>query len=166
MHLAGMPAIAASLQELMLGDMSFFFSSALLMLSLVLFVMFRHPLGVIGPISVVVLSIIWTLGLMATFGLNMTMITTILPSFVICVGVADSVHLQSVYRDLRRLGHENREAIVGALASTGMPVLFTTLTTAMGLLSFSFAEYSKVQPATQEAPPPAQSWGRRHALLL
>jgi hypothetical protein len=144
-HLAGMPAIAAALQTLMLSDMAFFFGSAIIMLSFVLFVMFRHPLGVIGPISVVILSIIWTLGLMATFGLTMTMITTILPSFVICVGVADSVHLQSVYRDLRRAGRENREAIVGALASTGLPILFTTLTTSMGLLSFYFAKVTAIR---------------------
>ena len=144
-HVAGLPAIAASLNALMLQDMSKSFAISVVVLVSMLLFMFRHLTGVLGPLIVVLLSIIWSMGLMATIGLPMTMLTTILPAFVICVGVADSVHLQSVYRDGRREGLANEEAIVAAMSSTARPVLFTSLTTATGLLSFLFADVTPVK---------------------
>ena len=69
----------------------------------------------------------------------MTMITNILPAFMMAVGVGDSVHLISVYRDLLRKGVANRDAIIQAVGMTGVPIFFTTLTTVFGLLSFRLA---------------------------
>ena len=46
-----------------------------------------------------------------------------LPAFLISVGIGDSVHLQSIYRDLRRDGFDNRAAILQATALTGKPIL-------------------------------------------
>ena len=79
-------------------------------------------------------SATWTFGTMAALGEPMTMLSNILPAFIVCVGVGDSIHLQSVYRDLRRAGTPNQEAIVAALSTTGVPMFFTTLTTMFGLI--------------------------------
>ncbi len=135
----GMPAFHASLNQMMLQDFQRLTLVALLVMTVVLFVIFRHPLGVIGPTLVVWQSALWTLGLMAIFGVPMTMLTNVLPAFLACVGVGGSVHIQSVYRDARGLGQTNQEAIVYAMATTGTPVFYTTLTTGIGLLSFHFA---------------------------
>jgi hypothetical protein len=67
------------------------------------------------------------------------MISNVLPGFLACAAIGDSIHIQSVYRDVRAQGMENREAIVHAVANTFNPVLYTSLTTAAGLLSFKFA---------------------------
>jgi predicted RND superfamily exporter protein len=74
----------------------------------------------------------------------MTVVTNVLPAFLACVGVADSIHIQSVYRDARARGVDNREAIIHAVATTGPPILFTTMTTAAGLLSFRFASLQAI----------------------
>ena len=58
-------------------------------------------------------------------GYTMNILTTILPAFLVIVCVGDSVHLQSVYRDERIQGIDNREAIVRAVGMTAMPMLFT-----------------------------------------
>ena len=143
-HIAGLPALAAALNEMFLSEMALLFLLSFIVLILLMFFLFRHPLGVIGPMVVVALAIMWTFGAMALIGWPMTMITNIMPVFIICVGVGDSVHVISVYRDLRRDGIEQHEAIVRAVASTGTPVLFTTLTTMFGLLSFRFATIDAV----------------------
>ena len=116
----------------------------LLMLAMMALI-FRHPLGILAPVLVVVQAVLWTLGTMAVLDVPMTMITNILPVFVICVGIGDSVHIQSVYRDAMQRGMEPHAAIVHAIGTTGIPVLFTTLTTAMGLLSFQFAAVDAIQ---------------------
>ena len=143
-HVSGLPALGASLNRLMLEDLRRMLLLAVGTLVLVLLVVVRHPAGVIGPVVVVLLALVWALGIMGTLGMPMTMITNILPAFLICVGVGDAVHIQSVYRDARQRGEGSRPAIVGAIATTGVPVLFTTLTTVFGLLSFKFARVEAV----------------------
>ncbi|MEY3014957.1 MAG: hypothetical protein RIT45_3692 [Pseudomonadota bacterium] len=138
-RVAGPPALGAAINDIILGDLRRTGVVAVLaMLSALLF-LFRHPMGIVGPLLVVGQAAIWTFGLMAAVGWPMTMLSNILPAFLVCVGIGDSVHIQSVYRDARRRGRDNDDAIVYAIATTGMPVLFTTLTTMVGLLSFRFA---------------------------
>ena len=143
-QMAGMPALGASLNRMLLGDLQTLFGLAMIVLSVILFVMFRHPIGALAPIGVVALSGIWSFGLMFAMGMAMTMLHNVLPAFLICVGVADSIHVLSVYRDERKVGTPNQEAIERAVESTGLPVFFTSLTTAMGLLSFQLASVDAI----------------------
>ncbi|MDD9934166.1 MAG: efflux RND transporter permease subunit [Myxococcales bacterium] len=144
-QVAGLPALAADINALMLTDLGRLGAVGLVVMILMMALIFRHPLGVAGPVLVVVQAVLWTLGTMATFDVPMTMITNILPVFVVCVGIGDSVHIQSVYRDAMQRGLDTRAAIVHAVGTTGVPVLFTTLTTAVGLLSFNFALVDAIQ---------------------
>ncbi|MDP6942907.1 MAG: efflux RND transporter permease subunit, partial [Myxococcota bacterium] len=136
-RMAGMPALTGSLRNLILSEFRLLFGVCMLIFVVVMFVLFRHPAGVIAPLMVVIFSAIWTFGLMSTFDMPMTMLTNIMPFFIICIGMGDSVHVISVYRDTRRDGLGNHEAIVHAVATTGVPILFTTMTTIIGLLSFN-----------------------------
>lgn len=135
--LSGMPALTGSLRDLILSEFRMLFALAMLTFVIVMLVLFRHPVGVVSPLLVVAFSGIWTFGLMASFDMPMTMLTNIMPSFIICIGMGDSVHTLSVYRDTRKAGVANHEAIIHAIATTGTPIVFTTLTTIMGLLSFN-----------------------------
>jgi len=141
----GMPALEANLSSTLLGDMRRLGAGAFGLMGIVLFVLFRHPVAVIAPLVVSGMSIAWTLAAMASTGTPVTLISNIIPAFLICVGLGDSVHVLSVYRDLKTEGMKNHEAIVSAVGSTGMPILFTTLTTMVGLLSFRFASTQGIQ---------------------
>ncbi len=144
-YLSGGPALAASITQLFLQEVSRLLALSLVTLVLMMFFLFRHPLGVVGPVVVVGLAAFWTFGFMALVGMPVTMVSSILPAFLISVGVGDSVHIMSVYRDRRRLGADNHGAILHALGTTGRAILFTSLTTAVGLLSFQFATIEAVR---------------------
>ena len=144
-HIAGNPALVARSEEISLQDMAqLFILSCLLMVASLAWV-FRHPVGVIVPGMVIVLSNIWTFGLMAWMEMPATFLTSMLPVFLVAVGVADSIHFQSVYRDLKSQGFEAMEALEKTGGLTGVPMLFTTLTTMTGLFSFQFAELPAIQ---------------------
>lgn len=144
-HIAGLPAINASLNTIMQKDVGGSMGLSLLFMLVVLVILFRHPLGVIGPFLVVLQAMMWTFGTMAAVGSPMTMVMNAMPAFLICVGICDSIHIQSVYRDLRLEGLANRDAIVKAVAMTGVPVFYTSMTTCIGLLSFQFAELNAIK---------------------
>ena len=144
-HSVGLPALNSALNELMLSDMGRLTGLAAIILVFLMGFIFRHPLGIIGPLGVVGQAVITTFGLMGAAGITMTMMSTILPAFIACVGIGDSVHLLSVYRDYLREGLDRREAAIQAIATTGTPIFYTTLTTMVGLLSFRFASLEAIQ---------------------
>lgn len=142
---AGLPAVATALNELMIEDLSVMsVLSVLLMLGLTSW-LFRHPIGVIGPVGSVIGAVVWTFGSMALFDVPMTMISNVLPGFIICCAIAEALHIQTVYRDARIRGLGNDDAIVQAIATTGVPIFYTSATTWVGFLSFWFTDVDAIR---------------------
>ena len=139
LSMAGHPAITSGMRLQMMRNFRVMVSLSMALMFSVLWLLFRHPLGVLGPILVVAQSAGWAFGSMALSGSPVTMMTNILPSFLLCVGLGDSIHILAVYRERLRDGDDNGQAIVHAISTTAVPVILTTLTTMAGLLSFRTA---------------------------
>lgn len=112
---------------------------SLLMMIVVLFAIFRHPLGVLGPALVVAATVCWTAGTMALCRINLNAQTLVLPQLLVCIGVVDAIHVQSSYAAARARGMDNLSAIRQAISGNAVPVFLATATTAAGLASFLFS---------------------------
>jgi len=143
----GIPSVTAVLNQLIFDEMAQLTGLLMLMLLGVAVFLFRHPVGVVGPVAVVALALMWMYGFMAALDYPLTMLANVLPSFVLCVGIADAIHVQSAYRDARAAGVDNTEAIVSAVGTNGVPILFTTVTTMLGLASFNLATIDAIGEA-------------------
>ncbi len=137
--LGGLPALDVRLNALTVVDMGQAFALAGAAMTLLLIVLFRHPYGVVGPVLVVNGAVLATVALTAVTGTTVNYLNSIVPTFLVAVGVGDGVHVQAAYRQLRADGAANDDAIVGALSATARAILFTSLTTIAGLLSFRTA---------------------------
>jgi predicted RND superfamily exporter protein len=136
-QLAGVPVVLKVQKEAMMKDMGRFMMLALLTIGICLFIMFHRVSGVFLPIMVVILSLFSTLGLMGLFDVPFTLPSMILPSFLLAVGVGAAVHILSlVFREMGH-GEAKRAAIVHALGHSGIAVVITSFTTAIGLASFA-----------------------------
>ncbi len=122
------------------------FASLLLYTNLIvlvfLFILFRRMSGMILPVVIVELALFTTLGFMGLFDLSITIFSIVLPNFLIAVGIADSVHILAIFYRRYSLGDGKEDAIAFAVGHSGLAVAMTSLTTAVGLLSFSFSELS------------------------
>ena len=96
-YIAGSPVITDFLKRTMLSDMKKFIKLVVITIAIFLFVMFRRISGVFLPLIVVTLSLISTVSLMAATGTALKLPTQILPSFILAVGVADSVHILVIF---------------------------------------------------------------------
>jgi len=154
-HLAGSPVLADVLKRSMVTNMKRFMLLSLATVSLLLFLLFRRFSGVFLPVSIVLLSLLSTLGLMALSGVPFKLPTQIMPSFLLAVGVGASVHLLAVfYRRIQQQHSDGesllepeeakRQGIVFALGHSGLAIVMTSLTTAAGLASFAGAEVAPV----------------------
>ena len=136
--------MVSDLKQKMFEEMPKFVISSILMIAFLLSLLFRRISGVILPLLTVVLSLFSTIGLFSMTGTKLTIISQILPSFLMAVGVGYSVHLLDIfYRHLRDQGNK-REAIGYALGHSGLAILITSLTTAGGLLSFCSVKVAPV----------------------
>lgn len=143
-YVAGSTVITQTLKKFLMTDMKRFLRLAVATIAICLFIMFRRASGVFLPLMLVALTLIATLGVMAATGFKFKTPTSILPSFLLAVGVGDSVHILALtYLNLRR-GAGRNEAITGAFSHAGLALVMTTLTTAAGLASFAAAKVAPI----------------------
>ncbi len=142
--LAGFPIVADDIRAAMRADMGKFMGLAVLTIALFLFIMFRRISGVFAPLLIVILSLLSTVSCMALAHVPIMMPTQILPSFLLAVGVGDSVHILAIFYHRLSKGDDKESAIIYAMQHSGLAVLMTSLTTAAGLASFATAEVAPI----------------------
>lgn len=142
--MTGSAAVSHFLKESIVHDTHKFLRIAVLSIALFLFIVFRRVSGVLIPLSIVILSLISTIGFMGACGAAIKLPTQILPSFLLAVCIGDSVHIMTLF--FRRYGEcgNKEEAIVYALGHSGIAVVMTSLTTAGGLISFATAKVAPI----------------------
>jgi predicted RND superfamily exporter protein len=133
--IAGIPYVDLTLGRSMRRDLGLFLPIVILAIVVVLYAAFRWRWGVFIPFTVVGLSVIWTLGLMALCSIPLTVLSFILPVVLMAIGIADGIHLISRYREELRATDEKETAILRTMRSMQRPVVMTSLTTAAGFLS-------------------------------
>ncbi|MFQ9492762.1 MAG: efflux RND transporter permease subunit, partial [Bilophila wadsworthia] len=142
-HAVGQPILHNDYNELSFKESATFFGLCLLIQMVLLFWLGKGVRGVIGPISVVVLSVIWTLGMIQVLGFTLNLFIILIPTLLICVCIGDSMHIIATYNQHCREGLGAVAALRQAMSETGMPCLLTSLTTAAGFLGFCAAD---IQP--------------------
>jgi predicted RND superfamily exporter protein len=96
-YFAGMPITRANVTTQMRRDMSFFLPVGLVLMILFLAFSFRSWLGVLLPLMVVVISTIWTLGLMGYLGLDLPFTGILIPVMLIAITNNYGIHIISHY---------------------------------------------------------------------
>lgn len=130
----------AEFNRIAINDMTLTMSLAFLVVSLLLLYFFKGSvLGVLGPLSVVFLSIVITLGFMGVMGWDMDLMFSLVPTLLIAIGVAQAVHILSEFRIAYAKLHDRAAAIKETLELVGTPCLLTSLTTAAGFLAMSIS---------------------------
>ncbi len=141
-YISGRPVIEVTSGLDAMTDMKIMVPMLVVAIGLALFIIFRNARGVVLPIAVVTISIIWTMGAMVLMGIPLYTISTMLPVILVAVGIGDAVHLMSRYYDhVLQDPHGDAHGIVQKMMhELGPPLLVTSLTTSIGFLSFYFAE--------------------------
>jgi len=150
--MAGSPVAMDVVKRNMRHDMLLFVRLTILAIAVLLALVFRRASAVFLPLVVVVFSLVSTIGLMAACGAAIKLPTMVLPSFLLAVGVGDSVHILALFFRSLDSGADKREAIVSALEHSGLPVILTSVTTAGGLLSFAPTDLAPISDLGKFAP--------------
>ena len=140
----GSPVLNVAMMRTLIVDVVQFTIISTFLIAFFLLLVFRRALGVFIPLTVALLAVVSTLGVMGTVGLPFMPISEIVPSFLLAIGVGAAVHLIAIFLQRLEAGASREEAIVGALTHSGLPIIMTGLTTAGGMASFGAASLRPV----------------------
>jgi len=146
-HVAGRPIVEGEMALLGPADMKKMVPIVIAVIFVVLFFTLRSLKGTLITLGVVFLSTIWAFGLMATVGIPIYAVSTMIPVMLIAIGVADGIHL---YSHLHTFVDHNPKAnkliaTKDMLKNLWKPVVMTSLTTAVGFISLLTSEVYPVK---------------------
>lgn len=133
-YIAGDPVVVVLLEEYMKSDLMRLVPFVILVVLLVLFFSFHTLEGVLLPLIAVLISSIWTVGLMAALDVYFSLLSTCLPILMIAVGSAYGIHVVSHYDETIIPG----TLFGGLLKEIGVPLFLAALTTLIGFLSLAW----------------------------
>lgn len=146
-HVAGRPIVEGEMALLGPADMKKMIPIVILVILVVLFLTLRSVKGTFITLGVVFLSTIWAFGLMASVGVPIYAVSTMIPVMLIAIGVADGIHLYSHLHTFvdHHPAATKLEATKDLLKHLWRPVAMTSITTAVGFISLLTSEVYPVK---------------------
>ena len=116
-------------------ELLFFTAISLLIVVVFLAFAFRSYWGVIFPLIVVGISIVWLMSLMTLMNKSFDLMSTLLPTIMFVVGMSDVVHIISRYLEELRKTPDKLLALKVSFTQIGKATFLTSITTAIGFLT-------------------------------
>lgn len=137
LYVAGRPVVEGTMAALGMADMRRMAPLVILVIAAVLYLLLRSVRSTLLTLLVVLMSAVWTFGLMALLRVPVYAVSTMIPVMLIAIGVAYGIHLFSQLHLIRQEDRavSSREALRRMLHGMWKPVLMTALTTAVGFIS-------------------------------
>ena len=133
----GMPSVAQALATYTEKDFVLLPPITFAVILLVLYALFGNFRGVILPSGAVAMSLVWTMGLMAKTNTALSLMTMIVPVFIIAVGTAYCMHIIAEYNNSAQERAIPREAVYLCFSRVGFPSSLAVATTVVGLASLT-----------------------------
>ncbi|TPE45943.1 efflux RND transporter permease subunit [Pontibacter mangrovi] len=134
-HVAGKALAQSVFVDKMKVELAIFMSASIVLVIIFLWVALRTAWGVLVPLLVVLLSVLWAMGVMGLFNKPIDLMTVLLPTIMFVVGMSDVIHILSRYITEIASGQDKLPALKLTVKEVGLATFLTSLTTAVGFLT-------------------------------
>ncbi|HSO21112.1 MAG TPA: MMPL family transporter, partial [Desulfosarcina sp.] len=141
----GMPLISQALAQFTRNDFLRLPPLTFLLIAAVLLILFRSIRYALIPLSCVSICLVWTFGMAALLKVPLSILTMIVPVFLIAVGTAYCLHILAEYRSASAADRTPVEATVATFRKASLPTLLAILTTLLGLASLFVNRISAIR---------------------
>ncbi|CCN68871.1 efflux RND transporter permease subunit [Vibrio nigripulchritudo] len=139
-HKAGIVAMNDAFMVSAQNDTSTLVPAMLAVVLVFLTIMLRSFLSVVATLVVIIGSVTATMGLSGWAGMFLSTATVNIPTLVLTLAVADCVHVIATMRQAMLEGKSKSEAISHSIWLNFMPILITSVTTAIGFLMMNMSD--------------------------
>lgn len=146
--LGGLSIIYTALNDITQREAGKFFSLAYLLLLIAMILLIRQWKIILAALITIGLSSTLTFGLYGFFGYQMSLLTVMLPTIVLIIGLTDLIHFpvahtaQQEEQSNHAVAHSKKSAeqmAINSIAKVLLPCFLTTLTTVFGFLSLALS---------------------------
>jgi predicted RND superfamily exporter protein len=145
LHLTGIDAQKFEVTRLLARDQSVLIPASAAVLALILALFFRRVSGVLIPLAATAVSLVWTLGCYGLSGYALNTMTSLLAPVLMVLSVSTSVHLYENWRSRSHAWQDPNLVIASTVRELRRPCFFTSLTTALGMLSLVVSDTPAVR---------------------
>ncbi len=142
-HYLGRPYFQTELVAMQIREITVSATVSAILVGLIMFFIFRKPIGIFVALASIGLGMLLFLGLLAALGRELNAMSALYPVLMIIVGTSDVIHIMSKYIDELQRGKDKPEAIWITIKEIGLATLLTSITTAIG---FSSLMTSRILP--------------------
>lgn len=136
LKVSGMPYIRTLNAKSIVDEIGLFVGAALFITSLIFFLFFRSHRATLISVVIVIIGVMWTFGLLGLFNYQITVLTAVVPSLVIIIGIPNCIFLTNKYQQ-EYVAHGNKaRSLQRVITKVGTATLMTNLTTAAGFATF------------------------------
>lgn len=114
-------------------DFTLFLSLALVVTALILLLIYRSFRSMLLPYLISLSTLVYLLGIMALLGVELSILSVLIPPIILFVATSDGIHLLNAYRQNTSINYVLR--VQGAVKKVLIPTLLTSITTAIGFFS-------------------------------
>lgn len=137
-HLSGMPFIRTEMTAQITNELGIFVSLALLVTMMILYVFFRSFKIMFFALIVVLIGIVSSLGIIVLFGYKITIISGMIPSLIVVIGVPNTIFILNKYHEEYALHGDKMLALQITIEKIGQTLFLANLTTSIGFGVFAF----------------------------
>ena len=136
LHASGMPYIRTLNAKTIIDEIGLFIGAALLITALIFFYFFRSFRATLISLIVVMIGVMWSFGLMGLLGYEITVLTALVPTLVIVIGIPNCIFFINKYHQEYHKHANKAKALQRVITKTGTATLMTNITTAVGFATF------------------------------
>ncbi|HHY0388727.1 TPA: efflux RND transporter permease subunit [Vibrio parahaemolyticus] len=139
-HKAGIIAMNHAFMTAAQDDSSTLVPTMLVVILVFLTIMLRSILSVIATLIVIIGSVMSTMGISGWAGMFLSTATVNVPTLIMTLAVADCVHVIATMRQSMKNGFTKAQSIERSIALNFVPILITSVTTAIGFLMMNMSD--------------------------
>lgn len=134
MHYSGMPFVRTMMQQKTNKELRLFIGLSIGITALILFLFFRSWPAVVFPLIVIAVVVTWVLGTVGILNYEINILTGLIPSIIIVIGIPNSIYLLNKYHQEYVKHGDKMRAIIMMIKKIGLVTFITNFTTAIGFL--------------------------------
>ena len=143
---SGVSVLRTEYVRYMLRDNFIFLPPIAIILITMLSYIFRSWVFVLLPMITVLTTVLWLLGFMGLMGLEINIMTYVVPTLLFIIGVSDAIHIQARFREnMTKDNSSPKESMLITMMQMSKVIFLTSLTTAIGFIALTTTSINIVQ---------------------
>jgi len=139
-YLSGLPLIRTVVADRIQAEMKLFLFGSLAFSVLILLVFFRSVSTTLLSLAVVVTGVVWTVAITYLCGYNITLLTALIPSLVVVIGIPNCIYFINKYHTSYIKSGDKMASLVDMVSKMGVVTLFCNIAAAIGFAVFALTK--------------------------